>query len=133
MSDEQGVSIASDQDQVDDQLNDEDDGGLFGSGSEEEQSAYEAPFYHEQLKLNLSVTVPRVSVTNVANLMMPSLTLERMKADAIVLKTSPMDTARNRRCTIAWQISWISLLAVILSPDLVTVRYGFNPAWSTKG
>lgn len=38
ISDEQDNSVASDQDQVDDQLNDEDAGGLFGSGSEDEQS-----------------------------------------------------------------------------------------------
>ena len=44
MSDEQDVSIASDQDQVDSQLTDDDAGGLFGSGSSEgEQSGYEAP------------------------------------------------------------------------------------------
>ena len=42
MSDEQDVSIASDKDQPDDQLSDEDAGGLFGSGSEDEQSGYEA-------------------------------------------------------------------------------------------
>ena len=38
ISDEQDNGIASDQDQVDNQLNDEDAGGLFGSGSEDEQS-----------------------------------------------------------------------------------------------
>lgn len=43
MSDEQDVGIASDKDQPDDQLSDEDAGGLFGSGSEDEQSGYEAP------------------------------------------------------------------------------------------
>ena len=39
MSDDQDTSGPSDQDQADHQLNDDDDGGLFGSGSEEEQSA----------------------------------------------------------------------------------------------
>ena len=51
MSDEEDVSLASDQDQIDDQLNDEDAGGLFGSGSEDEQSGYEALFYYEEEKL----------------------------------------------------------------------------------
>lgn len=44
MSNESDVSIASDQDQVHSQPSDEDAGGLFGSGSEDEQSGYEAPF-----------------------------------------------------------------------------------------
>ena len=43
MSDEQDVSIASDNDQFNHQLSDEDAGGLFGSGSEDEQPGYEAP------------------------------------------------------------------------------------------
>lgn len=43
MSDEPDDSITSDQDQVHSQLSDEDAGGLFGSGSEDEQSGYEAP------------------------------------------------------------------------------------------
>lgn len=51
MSDEEDVSLASDQDQIDDQLNDEDAGGLFGSGSEDEQSGYEALVYYDELKL----------------------------------------------------------------------------------
>lgn len=38
ISEEQDDSVANDQDQVDDQLNDEDAGGLFGSGSEDEHS-----------------------------------------------------------------------------------------------
>ena len=72
MSDEQDVSVTSDQDQVADQLNDEDAGGLFGSGSEDEQSGYETPLYYNELKLILSVSVPRVSATNVGNLMTAS-------------------------------------------------------------
>ena len=72
MSEEKDVSIASDQDQVDDQLNDEDDGGLFGSGSEDEQSGYEALLYYDELRLTFLLSVPRVVVTNVANSMMPS-------------------------------------------------------------
>ncbi len=72
MSDEQDSSIASDQDQVDDQLNDEDAGGLFGSGSEDEQSAYGTLLSYDDLKLTLLVSVPRVSVTSAANLMTPS-------------------------------------------------------------
>ena len=43
MSDEQDVGIESDQDQLDGRFSDDDDaGGLFGSGSEDEQSGYEA-------------------------------------------------------------------------------------------
>lgn len=72
MSDEQDVSIASDQDQVDDQLNNEDDGGLFGSGSEDEQSGYEAFLYYDETKLTFVISVPRVLVINVANSMTPS-------------------------------------------------------------
>ena len=72
MSDEQDAGIASDQDQVNDQLNDEDAGGLFGSGSEDEQSGYEALLYYSKLKLTLLITVLRMLATNVANLMMPS-------------------------------------------------------------
>ena len=72
MSDEQDVSVTSDQDQVADQLNDEDAGGLFGSGSEDEQSGYETPLYYNELKLILSVSVPRVSATNIGNLMTAS-------------------------------------------------------------
>ncbi len=45
MSSEQDGSTASDQDQVDNQLSDEDAGGLFGSGSEDEHSGYEATLY----------------------------------------------------------------------------------------
>ena len=51
MSDEEDVSLASDQDQIDDQLNDEDAGGLFGSGSEDEQSGYEALLSYDESKL----------------------------------------------------------------------------------
>lgn len=51
MSDEEDIGLASDQDQIDDQLNDEDSGGLFGSGSEDEQSGYEALLYYEEVKL----------------------------------------------------------------------------------
>ena len=72
MSDDEDVSLASDQDQIDDQLNDEDAGGLFGSGSEDEQSGFEAFFYYDELKLTLLIQVPRVLVKNVANLMTPS-------------------------------------------------------------
>ena len=42
MSDEQDVDIESNQDQLDGQFSDDDAGGLFGSGSEDEQSGYEA-------------------------------------------------------------------------------------------
>ena len=42
MSDEQDVGTESDQDQLDGQFSDEDAGGLFGSGSEDEQSGYKA-------------------------------------------------------------------------------------------
>ena len=42
MSDEQDVGTESDQDQLDGRFSDEDAGGLFGSGSEDEQSGYEA-------------------------------------------------------------------------------------------
>lgn len=72
MSDDEDVSLTSDQDQIDDQLNDEDAGGLFGSGSEDEQSGFEAFLYYDELKLTLLIQVPRVLVTNVANLMTPS-------------------------------------------------------------
>lgn len=72
MSDEQDVSIASDQDQVDDQLNNEDDGGLFGSGSEDEQSGCEAFLYYDETELTFVISVPRVLVINVANSMTPS-------------------------------------------------------------
>lgn len=133
MSDEQDVSIASDQEQVDDQLNDEDAGGLFGSGSEDEQSGYEVLIYYHELKLTFVISVPRALVTNVVNLMIPSSILETMKADSIALKMASMDTARNRRCTIAWQISWIYLLAVTLSRNPVTARYGVIQNGSTKG
>ena len=42
MSDKQDVGTESDQDQLDGQFSDEDAGGLFGSGSEDELSGYEA-------------------------------------------------------------------------------------------
>ena len=71
MSDEQDVSVASDQDHVDDQLNDEDAGGLFGSGSEDEQSGYEAMLLNDELKLISLSSIARVLGSNVANLMMP--------------------------------------------------------------
>ena len=48
MSGGQDVSTASDQDQDDDQLSGEDAGGLFGSGSEDEQSGFEAPLSHRE-------------------------------------------------------------------------------------
>lgn len=41
MSDEQDLGTESDQDPLDGQFSDEDAGGLFGSGSEDEQSGYE--------------------------------------------------------------------------------------------
>lgn len=72
MSEEEDVSIASDQDQVDDQLNHQDDGGLFGSGSEDDQSGYEASLYYDELKLTLLGSVPRVLVINAGNLTMLS-------------------------------------------------------------
>ena len=72
MSEEQDVSIASDQDQVDDQVSDEDVGGLFGSGSEDEQSGHEAPLRNDGLKLTLWIPVPKMWVTNVANSTIPS-------------------------------------------------------------
>lgn len=71
MSDEQDGSVASDQDHVDDQLNDEDAGGLFGSGSEDEQSGYEAMLLNDELKLISLSSIARVLGSNVANLMMP--------------------------------------------------------------
>ena len=43
MSDERDAIVFSDQDQVDERISDEDAGGLFGSGSEDEQSKYDAP------------------------------------------------------------------------------------------
>ena len=42
MSDDQNASIDSDLDQSDGQLSDKDAGGLFGSGSEDDISEYEA-------------------------------------------------------------------------------------------
>ena len=42
MSGGQDASLAGDQDQFDDELSGEDAGGLFGSGSEDEQSGYKA-------------------------------------------------------------------------------------------
>ena len=132
MSEEQDVSIAGDQDQVDDQLNDEDDEGLFGSGTEDEQSEYGILNRCDGSKLNFLISVVRVLATNVANLMMPNWILETMKADLTVLKRASMNMARNRRCTIAWQISWTSLLAVILSRSLATARYGKIQAWPTE-
>lgn len=72
MSDEQDASLASDQCQIDDQLNDEDAGGLFGSGSEDEQSGYEALISYHELKLTFGMSVQRALVINVVNLMTPS-------------------------------------------------------------
>lgn len=72
MSEEEEVSVASDQDQIDDQLNNEDAGGLFGSGSEDEQSGYEAMRSSDGLRLILLNSVAKVIGPNVANLMMPS-------------------------------------------------------------
>ena len=40
MPSDQDASIASDQEIIDEELNDEDAGGLFGSGSEDENSRY---------------------------------------------------------------------------------------------
>ncbi len=40
MSIDQDASVTSDQDQLDNQLDEEDHGGLFGSGSEDEGSVY---------------------------------------------------------------------------------------------
>lgn len=67
MSDVGDASVTSDQDQVNDQFNDEDAGGLFGSGSEDEQSGYEALLHYKESKLILLILVPIVSATNVAN------------------------------------------------------------------
>lgn len=60
MSDEQDVDTETDQDQLDGQFNDEDAGGLFGSGSEDEQSGYEASFHYDASTLTLLTSVPRV-------------------------------------------------------------------------
>ena len=67
MSSGRDVSTASDQDQDDDQLSGEDAGGLFGSGSEDEQSGFEAPLSHCELKLILSISVSKVSARNGAS------------------------------------------------------------------
>ena len=135
MSGEQDGSTASDQDQdqVDGQLSDEDARGLFGSGSEDEHSGYEATLYYDESKLILLVSARRMLAIDVANLMMPSWIRETMKADSIVFRMTPMDTTRSKRRTIDWQISWIFLLAVILSRNLAMVRYAFIQFWSTKG
>ena len=72
MSDEQDASIGSDQDQLDGQLSDEDAGGLFGSGSEDEQSGYKNPLQYNASKITLLISGPTVLVTNVANLTTPT-------------------------------------------------------------
>ena len=77
MSSDQDASVASDQ------LNEEDAGGLFGSGSEDEGSGYGLVSASLQLKLT-SFSVPTASVTNAANLMMKTLIPGTMKAEEIV-------------------------------------------------
>ena len=83
MSSDQDASIASDQEQLDDRLNDEDAGGLFGSGSEDEGSGYGSL----SASLNLELTaflVPTVLVTSAASSMMRTWIRGMMKAEEIV-------------------------------------------------
>ena len=83
MSSDQDASIASDQEQLDDRLNDVDAGGLFGSGSEDEGSRYGSLSASLYLELT-AFPVPTVLVTSAASLMMRTWIRGMMKAEEIV-------------------------------------------------
>ena len=113
MSSDQDASVDSDQEQLDDQLNEEDAGGLFGSGSEDEGSGYGLMSALLQLKLN-SFSVPTTSLTNVANLMMKTLIPGTMKAEEIVWKMVRRGTAK--------EMSYMSIMPIYLLHPLDATR-----------
>ena len=113
MSSDQDASVASDQEQLDDQLNEEDAGGLFGSGSEDEGSGYGLMSALLQLKLT-SFSVPTAAVTNAANLMMKTLIPGTMKAEEIVWKMVQRGTAK--------EMSYTSIVPIFLLHQLDATR-----------